>query len=463
MCLVAAGCGTRLNQQQRALYAGRAAGGSTDAGSVAGQPQAIGGTGATGTVVTSGVNGASSATATGTGASGTGSTGGGSATQAGAPIGATATGKAACAAPSKEVGVTDTTITLGNVSQLSGVVPGFAQTAVDGVQAYINYVNSKGGVCGRQLKLDVADDGFESSQNASETQRLASQVLGFAGSFSVVDDGGVDAMRAAGTLDTGEATNPARQFMPNHFGFEPGPDPNKPYAAPQWKYLKAKGVGKVALVVVAVAASRTYAAIQRADLKAAGLQVALDTEVSSTQFSFDSTARAVADSGAQAMLFIDDLNTSAQMAQALAKVKNSVVYPWYISGYGPKFINLAGPASEGAVSFLSALPFEEAGSNAELDTYLSWLKRTAPSDQPDVDSISTWVDTSLFVKALAAVDGPITRPALIASMRKITSFDANGLISAMDPADKTSPGCAVVVRVTSGKWRVVAPASGFLC
>ena len=40
-------------------------------------------------------------------------------------------------------GVTPTEITVGNVSQLTGLVPGFGQTGVNGAKAYFNMVNSQ--------------------------------------------------------------------------------------------------------------------------------------------------------------------------------------------------------------------------------------------------------------------------------------------------------------------------------
>src|SRR3546814_7487410 len=87
-------------------------------------------------------------------------------------------------------GVTPTEIKVGNVSQLSGLVPKFGQTGVNGVKAYFNMINNKGGVCGRQLSLVVADDRFQAATNRAETEKLAGQVLAFVGSTSVVDDGG---------------------------------------------------------------------------------------------------------------------------------------------------------------------------------------------------------------------------------------------------------------------------------
>src|SRR5205823_11626604 len=93
----------------------------------------------------------------------------GSAAVAGAPAIGASTGvdRAASAAPAggnggaTDVGVTGESITLGNVSTLSGPIPGLFQGAVLGAQAFAAYANSQGGVFGRRLKVEVRDDQFD--------------------------------------------------------------------------------------------------------------------------------------------------------------------------------------------------------------------------------------------------------------------------------------------------------------
>ena len=64
-----------------------------------------------------------------------------------------------------DVGVKADSISLGNVSTLTGPVPGLFKGAVYGAQAVIAYQNSQGGIFGRKLKLAVGDDQLSESQN----------------------------------------------------------------------------------------------------------------------------------------------------------------------------------------------------------------------------------------------------------------------------------------------------------
>ena len=84
-------------------------------------------------------------------------------------------------------GVTATTVTVGQVDDLTAPLPGLFKSAEDGTQAYFNYINSQGGVNGRKLMLDAKDSAFNSSQVATETQDMAKNDFALVGGFSLLD------------------------------------------------------------------------------------------------------------------------------------------------------------------------------------------------------------------------------------------------------------------------------------
>src|SRR4029077_588186 len=86
-----------------------------------------------------------------------------------------------------DVGVTATSITIGNVSDLGGPVPGLFQGGPYGTQAYFDYINSQGGVYGRKLYLKTVDDKLDCSQNEAAYHNLAGSVSAFVGSWSLDD------------------------------------------------------------------------------------------------------------------------------------------------------------------------------------------------------------------------------------------------------------------------------------
>src|SRR4030095_5029227 len=117
-------------------------------------------------------------------ARGTTSTTAGATGSPGGPAGAASTGGAS------DTGVTATEIRVGWVGTLSGPVPGLFRGALIGTNAFFNYLNSQGGLMGRQVKVLPADDALDSGKNRAAHLQLKDKVFSFVGSFSVNDDGG---------------------------------------------------------------------------------------------------------------------------------------------------------------------------------------------------------------------------------------------------------------------------------
>ena len=77
-----------------------------------------------------------------------------------APPSADGGGKAAsCDGFKNGPGITDTTITIGNSSDISGPVPGLFESAQDATKAFVAYFNKSNpdGICGRTLVLKNYD------------------------------------------------------------------------------------------------------------------------------------------------------------------------------------------------------------------------------------------------------------------------------------------------------------------
>jgi ABC-type branched-subunit amino acid transport system substrate-binding protein len=71
-----------------------------------------------------------------------------------------------------EVGVTDTEIRLGMVNVQTGPASALGKGMRAGAEAYFKEVNAKGGIHGRQIKLSVADDGYEPNKAVDETLKM---------------------------------------------------------------------------------------------------------------------------------------------------------------------------------------------------------------------------------------------------------------------------------------------------
>jgi len=79
-----------------------------------------------------------------------------------------------------EVGVTDTTITIGQSAAFSGPAAQLGEAIRDGAQVYFDQVNSQGGVHGRKIKLISLDDGAEPYPAICNTRKLIDEHKVFA-------------------------------------------------------------------------------------------------------------------------------------------------------------------------------------------------------------------------------------------------------------------------------------------
>jgi ABC-type branched-subunit amino acid transport system substrate-binding protein len=75
-------------------------------------------------------------------------------------------------------GVTDTTITLGIMGDTSGVFKNLGSAINAGNQLWVDDVNGKGGICNRQLKLDIVDHGYKADTAKTLYPQLEPKVLG---------------------------------------------------------------------------------------------------------------------------------------------------------------------------------------------------------------------------------------------------------------------------------------------
>ena len=462
LLLTTTACGARWDEAQReSVLASRSGGGlavgSGGAESEGGSSSSSGGSSArTGTSAPSAPGGGGEATAGGGGA---GPAAGGAGGE-----GPAASGDKPCAAPSDAPGVTDTTITLGTISTLSGAVPGLGASSEGAARAYVAYRNATGGVCGRELVLKTADDGMDNGRHRSIVNEMNKNVFGIIGGLGAGDAGSAGTIDELGmpvvTVAISKPFNDAAVTYNVNPYFE---DVNQPLA--KFRHYHSQGVRKAAIVYTAVDQTRSEVNLrQKPQMIAAGIEVVAQIEVPLSTLSYDSAARQVANSGADYLYFLADGSISASMARSMHDTGyDGLKVAEYQQAYGSKFPELAGPGAEGAVSPIRAVPNEEPGSSPEQDAYLDWMARVAPDQPADTFAADSWAASKAFIDNLDALPGPITREALLAQLGAAGEYDAGGFFGPIQLGKQISRGCVILMRYESGKWRRLAPDRGFMC
>ena len=464
--LVLAACGARLSDQQRAALetTGAAASGASPVTAAAGGTDTGSGSGVTTTT-------AAASTATTVASAGaaaapdqSANTGGGGP----AAPGTSAPPAASCGGGgNSDVGVTADEIKLGNVSTISGPIPGFGQTGVNAVKAYVNFVNATGGVCGRKLTLVTADDRLQSGTNKSETDKLKGQVLGFVGGTTVVDDGAAQSINGTNIVLTGLAIADAMIRSPNNFSTVPiDVNDGGNNSVGILKYFKAsRGVSKAALIIPDQASAKARGQAYAIDLKRAGYDVVLETTVPVTETNYADDAANIEAKGADLVLTTLEVSGMSNLAKAMEQNGYFPKVPFYgAQAYGRVFLKQAGSAAEPTVLGLGYEIVEDAGSVPPVNDFITWYQRTNPGADVDFFAIFGWVAAKMYVDVLRTIDGPPTRDKVLAKFQALTSYDADGMIAPINPAQKKGASCFLIVEVQDGKWVRTHPKSpGFDC
>jgi branched-chain amino acid transport system substrate-binding protein len=164
MLLVAAACGTRLPDSAFVEAGAGASGNGATGGQAAAGSTGAGGTGGSTTTVAGG----GAAGGTGGGGAGGGGAGGGAGGGSGGPNQAS------------DVGITETTIRLGNITAEQGILGDAFAPAVRGLRAWVEHTNAQGGINGRTVELFTCDDREDRARTLQCAQRLVEQDQVFA-------------------------------------------------------------------------------------------------------------------------------------------------------------------------------------------------------------------------------------------------------------------------------------------
>lgn len=367
-----------------------------------------------------------------------------------------------------DVGVTPTQITIGNVATLTGPIPGLFKGSQDATDAFIQYINSQGGVYGRKLVMKSADDGLDCNKNQSATQDLLNQVFAFVGSFSVFDNCSAKVLTANPTVPdvhytlSSEANDTANSFSPQ---------PQPPgFRTGGFLYIKSKFPDSVKkLGSLWVNTSPTTWANQKAAMQSVGYTVVYERSTSPTETDFTSDIIRMKSAGVEILdLRNQDKTIIARVLQAAAQqnFKPKVIYT--NSAYDATFFKLLPDPSvaNGVIMDQQYAMFlgEDAKSTPEVALLDEWMKKTHPDTPIDLFATYSWASGRLFVEALKAAGPNPTRAGLLDALKNIHNFDSNGLVAPTDAGAKKPPTCIAIVTINNGKFERTLPSDkGFQC
>jgi ABC-type branched-subunit amino acid transport system substrate-binding protein len=456
LALFASACGARVSSEQI-----KAAGASSPS-QVAGGPTGAGDAGASADTGAAGSVSAGGATPTSVASSGGGTTPSGAAAQGGTPTTAAPAGGNGGAT---DVGVTADQIVLGNVSTLSGPVPGLFQGAVLGAQAVVAYQNSKGGLFGRKFRLDVRDDQFDTGQNRAVTNELIPKAFAFLGSFSLFDDAAADAVGKAGIPDLSVPLNQSRGDIRNNFSVAPADTRGAPTGP--FEYFKQRfpdAVRSMGTLYGDVPAAKISHQRFKAAAESVGWKYVYERGYQATETDFTADVVRMRQNGVKGIYLVStDDKTTARIVKALAQ--QGFKPQFIVANYMPTLISLGGAAVEGVFgdSPFSLFGSEDSGTTPEVALFNQWFQKVRPGAKPDLFAVYSWAEGRLLFQALEAAGPKATRADVLRELAKIPTYSANDLIGPAGPAAKKPGQCYVISQIKGGRYARVDPAKGYRC
>ena len=356
-----------------------------------------------------------------------------------APSGSATPGAAAaqkCSGP----GISNGTIKVGVIQTASGdpQVAADFKYAQAITQARFNLENAKGGLNGFKLETVAADDANSETGNLDAARRLveSDNVFGIV-ELTVFPGGSGDYLKSKNVPVTGwgTATDPYGKDN-NVFGDAGGlPDPSTHvYTTAQGFMHDVMGVTNVAIIGINDPGA---IAVSNADAKAAkavGEKVGYEANVPISQSDFTADVAKMKAAGVNGVIVYASpvaalsMIPEAQQAGLNAKFLLS-------TGYDSRFLAVADKLQ--GVYFLTAYaPFEL---NLPIDQVIKQAFAKDVAGAPlGIAQVNAWTSADLFVKGLSAAGACPTRASFINNLRKVTNYNADGLLSPVDESKALS-------------------------
>jgi hypothetical protein len=364
-------------------------------------------------------------------------------------------------------GVTDDTITIGQIVTDSNQIPQQLRPAHEGLQAFVNVYNRSGGLCGRSLRIEYRNDNLNPATHSQDARELAGRVLAFVGNESLLDfldyqreppfeptvQGGGGKVPDVGGL----AFSYGRSQSQWHAGVIGSVSPTL-VGGGQYKFyadeLKAKGTpcreGGVVYLREPTGASEDQARLGQVSIEESwggrlgrGKTQLYPTNLLDPVPAYEALVDRMVADGMNCAFTYTDVQSSINMALAM---RNRGVWPpdrckrgnqcfrmfsVVLSVYDAKFIQDAGDAARSVSTFIPHIPLVEVDHPA-MKVYLEAL-RGVRGARPSTFSILGYASGLMFVDALQACASAPTRTCLIESLRKMTNFTAGGLLGGTSP------------------------------
>lgn len=327
-------------------------------------------------------------------------------------------------------GVTKRTIRVGGVVSETNPLNYRFDALYDGIEAYFDLVNRRGGVHGRKLQLASKRDD-QTGSNRSEIVGLIEEDNVFAAFVGATLFTGADLLVEEGIPTFGYNINAEFKDAPNLFGDKgsfidfTGANPERPFLA---REIGAKRVAVLAYNVpqskdCATGAENSFEKFPTAEV--AFLDASLPFGIS------DLSAQVAQMKDERVGLVIVCMDNNGALNLAREMRKQGLEAPiWLPGAYNHEFLREFGRELEGSYVLIEFTPFEEKQKPKGLRQFLAQMKKLGK--EPHEIAVAGWIGAHLLTTGLRAAGPNFTRQKVIDEINKLSNYTADGISYGID-------------------------------
>ena len=368
-----------------------------------------------------------------------------------------------CAGREPTPGVTDTEILIGNIQDLSGPMKELGMALPHGANLYFNYINDKGGIHGRQIRMTMEDHQYNPQKAVAAAKKLIEQDQVFC-LYQVIGTSPCEAIRSLLEENEIPLIAPATQSGTMSDRSRTG-----------WKYIfhTDTGYDKQANILV------DYAYEQNAEAKVAVLYQDDDYGANVLKGIAEAEARhgvtvqkeafqrGATDFAGQVM----NLNKGGATHVIIGGVVREPIIAMKTAaamGYAPQFLGISptmdhrvalgsGEAGEGFIAANFAQLYNSDVEGAKLYRKLFAASGTDPKVM-GMYNFYGFMTAMVLVEGLERAGKRLTRDGLIKAMEGIKDFDGKGVFPGISygPNDRAGTDAVVLVINEGGKQRIIS-------
>ncbi|RNL78366.1 ABC transporter substrate-binding protein [Nocardioides marmorisolisilvae] len=370
----------------------------------------------------------------------------------------------ACTALAKQTGITDTTVTIANASDITGPVPGIFNSAQQATRAFAAYFNAHSSLCGRKLQVLDLDTRTDAGGDQRAYVTACDKAFAAVGSMSAFDSGGAATADQCGLPDIrSQSVSDTRNDCRTCFGAQATELHAFQNAIPDFLVSRhGAAAKKSAIIYVREAAAVETAKYTKLAEEKRGMKFVYDTTFDVAEFNYAPYVQAMKDKGVRLVQFIGSSDQAVRMAQAMQTYQfKPDVFVQDATAYNQSFLKTGGSAVEGAYIYVNFLPFEAAGGNQEMKLYRAWLQQVAPGAVPSYFGLYAWSAARLFTEQAQALGSNLTRANLVRRIRAVSLWTDHGLHAPQPVGPKKNSSCWRFLRAHDGRWVTIG--NDYIC